>query len=314
MEKEAKIYVAGHRGLAGSAILRHLQAAGFTNTITRTHSELDLCNQQAVAAFFSEEKPEYVFLAAGKVGGIQANIENPAPFLYDNLAIQMNVIHQAYLCGNVKKLLILGSSCIYPRECPQPMKEEYLMDGKLEPTNEGYALSKVVALKMGEFYKKQYGFNAISIMPCNLYGQNDSFDPLHSHVLSATVRKFVDAIDEGRNTVIMWGTGKARREFLNVDDMADAALFMMEHYEGETFINVGSGVDYSIKELAEKVAERTGFKGTIEWDTTKPDGMMRKCLDVSRMKAAGFEPKISIDEGIDNVIKEYKQYKKSRKS
>lgn len=314
MEKNAKIYIAGHRGLAGSAILRHLQDAGYTNLVTKTHSELDLCNQQAVADFFAAEKPEYVFLAAGKVGGIQANIENPAPFLYDNLAIQMNVIHQAYLSGGVKKLLILGSSCIYPRECPQPMKEEYLMDGKLEPTNEGYALSKVVALKMGEFYKKQYGFNAISIMPCNLYGRNDSFDLLHSHVLSATVRKFVDAVDEGRDVVPMWGTGRARREFLNVDDMADAALFMMENYEGDTFINVGSGEDFSIKELAEKVAAHTGFKGRIEWDPSKPDGMMRKCLDVSRMKEMGFTPKISIDEGIDNVIKEYKQYKESHKS
>lgn len=311
MEKNAKIFVAGHRGLAGSAILRHLQDAGFTNIVIRTHNELDLCNQQAVADFFTAEKPEYVFLAAGKVGGIRANIENPAPFLYDNLAIQMNVIHQAYLSGGVKKLLILGSSCIYPRECPQPMKEEYLMDGKLEPTNEGYALSKVVALKLGEFYKKQYGFNAISIMPCNLYGRNDSFDPLHSHVLSATVKKFVDAVDEGRNKVVMWGTGNARREFLNVDDMADAALFMMEHYEGETFINVGSGEDFTIRELAEKVAKHTGFTGTIEWDPTKPDGMMRKCLDVTRMKAMGFEPKISLDEGIDSVIKEYKQYKKN---
>lgn len=311
MEKKAKIYVSGHRGLAGSAILRHLQDAGFTNIVIRTHKELDLCNQQAVADFFAAEKPEYVFLAAGKVGGIRANIENPAPFLYDNLAIQMNVIHQAYLSGGVKKMLILGSSCIYPRECPQPMKEEYLMDGKLEPTNEGYALSKVVALKLGEFYKKQYGFNAISIMPCNLYGRNDSFDPLHSHVLSATVKKFVDAVDEGRDKVVMWGTGNARREFLNVDDMADAALFMMEHYEGDTFINVGSGVDFSIRELAEKVAKHTGFTGSIEWDLTKPDGMMRKCLDVTRMKAIGFEPIISLDEGIENVIKEYKQYKKN---
>ncbi len=311
MEKNAKIYVAGHRGLAGSAILRHLQDAGFTNIVTRTHKELDLCNQRSVANFFSAEKPEYVFLAAGKVGGIRANIENPAPFLYENLAIQMNVIHQAYLSGSVKKLLILGSSCIYPRECPQPMKEEYLMDGKLEPTNEGYALSKVVALKLGEFYKKQYGFNAISIMPCNLYGRNDSFDSLHSHVLSATVKKFVDAVDDGREKVVMWGTGNARREFLNVDDMADAALFMMENYEGETFINVGSGEDFSIRELAEKVAKHTGFTGTIEWDPTKPDGMMRKCLDVTRMKAMGFEPKITLDEGIDNVIKEYKQYKKN---
>ena len=312
MEKTAKIYVSGHRGLAGSAILRHLQEAGFTNLVVRTHDELDLCDQRAVASFFEQEKPEYVFLAAGRVGGIRANIENPAPFLYENLAIQMNVIHQAYLCGSVKKMLILGSSCIYPRECPQPMNEEYLMDGKLEPTNEGYALSKVVALKMGEFYKKQYGFNAVSIMPCNLYGRNDSFDPLRSHVLSATVRKFVDAVEEGRDKVVMWGTGRARREFLNVDDMAAAALFMMERYEGDTFINVGSGVDFSIRELAEKVALHTGFKGVIEWDATKPDGMMRKCLDVTRMKEMGFEPKISLDEGIEQMIVDYKRYKEKQ--
>ena len=308
MEKDAKIYVAGHRGLVGSAIVRHLKDAGYNNLILKTHSELDLISQESVRVFFEVEKPDYVFLAAAKVGGIRANMESPAQFLYDNIVIQTNIIHQAYLCG-VKKILILGSSCIYPRECPQPMKEEYLLDGKLEPTNEGYALSKIVALKMGEFYKRQYGFNAISVMPCNLYGQNDSFDPLHSHVLSATVKKFVDAIDEGRDTVVMWGTGNARREFLNVDDMASACLFMMEHYEGETFINIGCGEDYSIKELAEMVARLTGFKGKIEWDTTKPDGMMKKCMDVTRMKEMGFEPKISLEEGIKHVIEEYKQFK-----
>ncbi len=308
MEKNAKIYVAGHRGLVGSAIVRHLQVAGYNNLILRTHSELDLISQDAVREFFEAEKPDYVFLAAAKVGGIRANMESPAQFLYDNIVIQTNIIHQAYLSG-VKKILILGSSCIYPRECPQPMKEDYLLDGKLEPTNEGYALSKIVALKMGEFYKRQYGYNAISVMPCNLYGQNDSFDPLHSHVLSATVRKFVDAVDEGRDTVVMWGTGNARREFLNVDDMASACLFMMEHYEGETFINIGCGEDYSIRELAEIVARLTGFKGKIEWDTTKPDGMMKKCMDVTRMKEMGFEPKISLEEGIKHVIEEYKQFK-----
>lgn len=308
MEKNAKIYVAGHRGLVGSAIVRHLQEAGYNNLILRTHSELDLISQDAVCKFFEAEKPDYVFLAAAKVGGIRANMESPAQFLYDNIVIQTNIIHQAYLSG-VKKILILGSSCIYPRECPQPMKEEYLLDGKLEPTNEGYALSKIVALKMGEFYKRQYGFNAISVMPCNLYGQNDSFDPLHSHVLSATVKKFVDAIDEGRDTVVMWGTGNARREFLNVDDMASACLFMMEHYEGETFINIGCGEDWSIRELAEMVARLTGFKGKIEWDATKPDGMMKKCMDVTRMKEMGFEPKISLEEGIKHVIEEYKQFK-----
>lgn len=309
MEKNAKIYVAGHRGLVGSAIVRHLQAAGYGNLVLKTHAELDLISQEAVREFFEAEKPEYVFLAAAKVGGIRANMESPAQFLYDNIVIQTNIIHQAYLSG-VKKILILGSSCIYPRECHQPMKEEYLLDGKLEPTNEGYALSKIVALKMGEFYKRQYGFNAISVMPCNLYGQNDSFDPLHSHVLSATVKKFVDAIDEGRDTVVMWGTGNARREFLNVDDMAAACLFMMEHYEGETFINIGCGEDYSIRELAETVARLTGFDGRIEWDTTKPDGMMKKCMDVTRMKEMGFEPRISLEEGIKHVIEEYKQFKK----
>ncbi len=308
MEKSAKIYVAGHRGLVGSAIVRHLRDAGYNNLILKTHSELDLISQEAVREFFEAEKPEYVFLAAAKVGGIRANMESPAQFLYDNIVIQTNIIHQAYLSG-VKKILILGSSCIYPRECPQPMKEEYLLDGKLEPTNEGYALSKIVALKMGEFYKRQYGFNAISVMPCNLYGQNDSFDPLHSHVLSATVKKFVDAIDEGKDTVVMWGSGNARREFLNVDDMASACLFMMEHYEGETFVNIGCGEDWSIRELAEMVARLTGFKGKIEWDTTKPDGMMKKCMDVTRMKEMGFEPKISLEEGIKHVIEEYKQFK-----
>ena len=308
MEKNAKIYVAGHRGLVGSAIVRHLKDVGYNNLVLKTHSDLDLISQEKVRDFFETEKPEYVFLAAAKVGGIRANMESPAQFLYDNIVIQTNIIHQAYLSG-VKKILILGSSCIYPRECPQPMKEEYLLDGKLEPTNEGYALSKIVALKMGEFYKRQYGFNAISVMPCNLYGQNDSFDPLHSHVLSATVKKFVDAIDEGRDTVVMWGTGNARREFLNVDDMAAACLYMMEHYEGETFINIGCGEDWSIRELAEMVARLTGFKGKIEWDTTKPDGMMKKCMDVTRMKEMGFEPKISLEEGIKHVIEEYKQFK-----
>jgi len=308
MEKSSKIYVAGHRGLVGSAIVRHLQAAGFNNLVLRTHTELDLISQEAVRDFFVTEKPEYVFLAAAKVGGIRANMESPAQFLYENVAIQTNIIHQAYLSG-VKKIMILGSSCIYPRECPQPMKEEYLLDGKLEPTNEGYALSKILALKMGEFYKRQYGFNAISVMPCNLYGHNDSFDPIHSHVLSATVRKFVDAVDEGKDTVVMWGTGNARREFLNVEDMAAACLFMMEYYDGETFINIGCGEDFSIRELAETIARLTGFKGKIEWDHSKPDGMMRKCMDVSRMKEMGFTPKISLEEGIREVIKEYKEYK-----
>lgn len=308
MEKNNKIYIAGHRGLVGSAIWRKLTAEGYTNLMGRSHRELDLRDAAQVRAFFEQEKPEYVFLAAGKVGGIQANINSPAEFLYDNITMQVNVIHQAYLSG-VKKILILGSSCIYPTQCPQPMKEEYLMDGKLEPTNEGYALSKIVALRMGTYYKRQYGFNAISVMPPNLYGYNDCLDPLKSHVLSATVRKFVDAVDNGDGVVTMWGTGVARREFMNADDMAAACVYMMEHYEGEEFINIGWGTDVAIRELAEMVAKATGFKGRIEWDSTKPDGMMRKCLDVTRMKALGFEPTITLEQGINEMITYYKKKK-----
>ncbi|MBR6493591.1 MAG: GDP-L-fucose synthase [Paludibacteraceae bacterium] len=305
MEIDSKIYVAGHRGMVGSAIVRELQRQGYTNIITRTHKELDLCRQEAVEAFFAAEKPEYVFLAAGHVGGIQANINSPAEFLYDNVMMQVNVIHQSHI-SHVKKIVILGSSCIYPTQCPQPMKEEYLMDGKLEPTNEGYALSKIVALRMGTYYKRQYGFNAISVMPPNLYGYNDSTDPLKSHVLSATVRKFLSAVHTGQDVVTMWGTGNARREFMHADDMAAACLYMMQHYDGEEFINIGWGTDVSIRELAEKVAAATGFKGRIEWDTTKPDGMMRKCMDVTRMRQIGFQPTITLEQGIAKMIEYYK--------
>lgn len=305
MNKDSLIYVAGHRGLAGSAIVRCLQRNGYHNLVFRTSSELDLREQAAVRDFFNEIKPEYVFLAAGKVGGIRANIENPAPFLYDNLIMQCNIIHEAYR-AKVKKLLVLGSSCIYPAHCPQPMKEEYLMDGKLEPTNEGYALSKVVALKMAYYYHLQYGFNAVSIMPPNLYGLNDSFDPLHSHVLSATVKKFVDAVMADRDEVMMWGTGKARREFMNVDDLAEAALYVMLNYNEPEFINIGWGTDVSIKELAELIAKHAGFMGQITWDSSKPDGMMRKCMDVARMKKIGFAPSISLEMGIKQMIEYYK--------
>ena len=308
MDKDSKIYVAGHRGLVGSAIVKKMKARGYTNVITRRSDELDLRIQSEVACFLQSERLDYVILAAGRVGGIMANIEYPAEFLYDNIMIQTNIIHQSYLVS-VKKVLILGSSCIYPRECPQPMKEEYLLDGKLEPTNEGYALSKIVALKQGEYYKKQYGFNVISVMPCNLYGYNDSFDPKHSHVLSATVKKVVDAIDEGREEIVMWGSGVARREFMNIEDMADSCLFMLEHYEGETFINIGTGEDISIKELVEEIARIAGYTGRIVWDTTKPDGMLRKCLDVSKMRAMGVKAKIPLSQGIEEMISYYKKIK-----
>jgi len=308
MELDSKIYVAGHKGLVGSAIVRELERQGYHNIITRTHSELDLTDQSDVIEFFDKETPDYVFLAAGSVGGIVSNINNKAKYLYDNLMIQSNIIHQSYT-HNVKKILVLGSSCIYPKFCKQPMKEEYLMDGKLEPTNEGYALSKIVSLKMSEFYNESYNFNSIAIMPCNLYGLNDSFDPINSHVLSATVKKFVDAVDNDINEVVMWGTGESRREFLFSDDLAEAAMLVMDKYESSKFINVGSGVDYSIKEIADKVAKYSGFTGNITWDTSKPDGMKLKCLDTTRITELGFKPKVFIDDGIKYMIDYYKKYK-----
>jgi len=308
MNKDSKIYVAGHRGMVGSAVLRKLKELGYNNIVTRTHRELDLCNQAEVSRFFDVEQPEYVFLCAAKVGGILYNIEHPAEFLYDNLMIQTNVIHQSYL-HKVKKIVVLGSSCIYPKNCKQPIKEEYLMTGPLEPTNEAYSFSKVAALKMAEYYNKEYGFNAISVMPCNLYGTNDSFDPQHSHVMAATVKKFVDAIDNKEDSVTMWGTGIARREFMNVDDCADAIIYMMDNYDKNEFINIGTGEDISIYDLAHLVAKLTGFKGNILWDNTKPDGMILKCLDVTKMKEIGFTPKISLKEGIKKMITEYKKSK-----
>ncbi len=309
MNIDSRIYVAGHNGMAGSAIVRYLISNGYKNIITRSSKELDLRDSNAVAIFMQNEKPEYVFLAAGRVGGIMANIESPAEFLYDNIMIQTNVIHQSYI-NKVTKLLILGSSCIFPRECPQPMKEEYLLDGKLEPTNEGYSLSKITALKMGEYYNKQYGFNAISVMPCNLYGKNDSFDLKHSHVLSATVKKIVDAIDNGDNEITVWGTGVARREFMNVDDMAACCIYMMKNYEDRDFVNIGTGEDISIIELNHLVAKLTGYKGTFVLDKNKPDGMLRKCLDVSKMKSVGFTPLVSLEQGIMEMISNYKETKK----
>lgn len=306
MNKQAKIFVAGHRGMVGSAIYRLLNKRGYSNILVAEKKEVDLLNQQQVSSFFNTHKPEYVILAAARVGGIQANLENPARFLYENLVIQNNVIHQSYLHG-VKKFVFLGSSCIYPKESPQPMKEEYLLTGKLEPTNEGYAIAKIAGLKMTQFYEKQFGMPGISVMPCNLYGPNDSFDLQHSHVLSALVKRFCDAVASKQSELVLWGTGIARREFMHVDDMAEATLHMMEHYHSNEFINVGWGEDVTIKELAETIAAKTGFTGSIKWNATKPNGMLRKCMDVTRMRATNFAPKIGLSQGIDQMIRLYRE-------
>ncbi|MCK4981730.1 MAG: GDP-L-fucose synthase, partial [Victivallaceae bacterium] len=295
--KDAKIFIAGHRGMVGSAIMRKFEAEGYTDLITRTRQELDLCRQDAVEKFYAEEKPEYVIAASAKVGGIKANMEHKAEFLLKNTQIQNNLIYQAYVHG-VKKFCFLGSSCIYPAKSPQPIKEEYLLTGPLESTNEGYAIAKIAGYKLGFYLHEQYDFNAISLMPCNLYGTNDHFDYNNSHVLSALVRRFCDAIDEGVKSVTCWGTGIARREFLHVDDMADAAYFLMQNWDDPEFINVGSGTDISIKELAELIAKLTGFNGDIEWDGSKPDGMLLKRMDVSKLNNTGWKPKISFEDGI----------------
>ena len=305
MDKASKIFVAGHRGLVGSAILRKLQAAGYTNLVTRTRAELDLRDQAAVNRFFEEERPEYVFLAAAKVGGILANSTYPADFIRDNLQIQTNVIDAAYRHG-VKKLLFLGSSCIYPKYAPQPMKEEYLLTGPLEPTNEWYAVAKIAGIKMAQAYRRQYGFNAISLMPTNLYGPGDNFDLETSHVIPALIRKFHEAKVEGRPHVVVWGTGKPRREFLHVDDLADAALFLIENYDGEEIVNVGVGEDVSIRELAELIRDVVGFKGEIVFDTTKPDGTPRKLLDVSRLHALGWRASIPLRKGLEQTYAWYR--------
>jgi GDP-L-fucose synthase len=308
MEKGSKIYVAGHRGLVGSAIVRALTAQGYTNLVVRTHKEMDLEDQHAVQRFFQQEKPEYVFLAAAKVGGIYANNTYPADFIYDNLQIQNNVIHSAYLFG-VKKLCFLGSSCIYPKLAPQPMKEDYLLAGKLEPTNEPYAIAKIAGIKMCQAYNRQYGTHFISVMPTNLYGPNDNFDLQNSHVLPALIRKFVEARDGGKPFVIIWGTGNPRREFLHVDDMADACLYLMHTYDDGEIINIGSGVDTTIKELALMIGEETSFHGTIEFDTSKPDGTPRKLLDVGKLNRLGWKAKIPLREGIHSTIQWYEKQK-----
>jgi GDP-L-fucose synthase len=300
MEQDAKIFVAGHTGLVGGAILRLLQEKGFPNLICRTSRELDLRQQQAVADFFVHEKPDYVFLAAAKVGGIWANSTYPAEFIYDNLMIQTNVIHQAYLAG-VRKLLFLGSSCIYPKHCPQPMKEEYLLDGQLEPTNEPYAVAKIAGLKMCQSYNRQYGTNFICAMPTNLYGPGDNFDPLNSHVIPGLMHKFHQAKVEGSPEVVLWGTGSPRREFLYVDDLADACLFLMENYENNQIINVGRGEDLTIGELAELISTVIGFTGTVSYDTGYPDGTPQKLLDVSRLTDMGWRPITALKEGLEKT-------------
>lgn len=310
MEKASKIYVAGHLGLVGSAITGRLRAEGFTNIIGKTFAEIDLTRQQAVEEFLKAEKPEYVFVAAAKVGGILANNTYPAEFIYSNIMVEANIIHASYLAG-VKKLLFLGSSCIYPRDCPQPMKEEYLLSGYLEKTNEPYAVAKIAGIKMCESYNRQYGTNFISVMPTNLYGPNDNFDLKNSHVLPAMIRKFHDAqaaVEKGENPqVIVWGTGAARREFLYVEDLAAAVVFLMEKYDGSRIINIGAGEDISIKELAGMIRGIAGFKGEIVWDTTKPDGTPRKLLDVSKLKSLGWTPAVSLEDGIRMTYDWYKE-------
>lgn len=314
MDKSAKIYVAGHRGLVGSAIVRCLQKQGYNNLVLRTHAELDLLNQVAVTSFFASEKPEYVFLAAAKVGGIVANNDFPAQFIYENLQIQNNIIHNSHL-NKIKKLLFLGSSCIYPRECPQPMKEEYLLTGKLEPTNEPYAIAKIAGLKMCQSYNRQYGTNFIAVMPTNLYGPNDNFDLNNSHVVPALIRKFHEAKMVGASEVEVWGTGRARREFLYVDDMADGCLFLMNNFnptkekseKGEFFFNLGTGTDLSINELSGLIKKVTGFEGQIKFDSTKPDGTPQKLLDVSGIKALGWEFKMPLESGLNALYNWYNE-------
>ncbi|MCR4311410.1 MAG: GDP-L-fucose synthase [Candidatus Taylorbacteria bacterium] len=310
MEKHAKIFVAGHRGLVGSAITRALVERGFTNIILKTHAELDLLDQKAVATFFQTEKPEYVFLAAAKVGGIMANKTEPAQFIYENLQVQTNVLESARING-VAKLLFLGSSCIYPRMAPQPIKEESFMTGPLEPTNRAYAVAKIAGIVMCQSYNSEYGTNFISAMPTNLYGPNDNFDQENSHVLPALIRKFHDAKEIGNRDVELWGTGKVKREFLNVDDFADACIFMMENYNDSEIINIGTGTDMTIRELAELVQGVVGFKGNIIWDATRPDGTPRKLLDVSKLHRLGWKHSTDLKDGIART---YEWYVNSQKS
>ncbi|MGE5340652.1 MAG: GDP-L-fucose synthase family protein [Candidatus Omnitrophota bacterium] len=316
MKTDSKIYIAGYKGLVGAAIKRKLEEKGYKNLIFTDRDEFDLQNQGQVDAFFKQEQPEYVFLAAAKVGGIWANKTYPAEFIYSNLSIEVNIIHSAYQCG-VKKLLFLGSSCIYPKLAPQPMKEDYLLSSPLEPTNEAYAIAKIAGLKMCRYYNEQYGTNFISVMPTNLYGPNDNYDLQTSHVLPALIRKFHEAKTETKPFVDLWGTGAPRREFLYVDDLADAVLFLMEQYDyqhiGE-IINIGTGTDVTIKELAETIKTIVGYDGELNWDTSKPDGTPQKLLDVSRLRALGWKPRYTLNEGIVRTYESFLEEKKKGNS
>jgi len=313
MNKNDKIYIAGHRGMVGGAIKQQIEQRGFNNIITRTRSELDLNNQQAVEDFFTQEKPDYVFLAAAKVGGIHANDTYPADFIRENLQIQTNVIDSAYRSG-VKKLLFLGSTCIYPKMAPQPLKEEYLLTGPLEPTNEWYAIAKIAGLKMCAAYRRQYGFDAISVMPTNLYGPGDNFGLENSHVLPALMRRFHEAKINNDAEVIVWGTGSPRREFLHVNDMVDAVLYLMEHYSDEETVNIGVGGDISIKDVAEMVKAVVGFEGKLTFDTTKPDGTPRKLLDVSKLNQLGWYAKIPLKQGLPETYEWFLAHQKDFRS
>ena len=310
MTPTSRIYIAGHRGMVGSAINRKLEAKGYHNLLTRTHSELDLTNQQAVNNFFEEMRPEYVFLAAAKVGGILANSTYPAEFIYENLMIEANVIHAAYTHG-VKKLLFLGSSCIYPKLAPQPLKEEYLLTGELEVTNEAYAIAKIAGIRLCKHYNEQYGTNFISVMPTNLYGPNDNYDPETSHAMAALIRKFHDAKVNDARQVVVWGTGSPMREFLHVDDMADACVYLMENYDASDigeFVNIGVGEDLTIRDLAELIKDIVGYEGEIVFDTSKPDGTPRKLLDVTKLHNLGWQAKISLEDGIKHAYNWYRDH------
>lgn len=301
MDKSAKIFVAGHRGMVGSAIVRLLEKRGYNNLVLKTRQELDLMDQKAVEKFFEEEKPEYVIDSAARVGGIKANMEHPAEFLYENLQIQNNLIWTSKNIG-VKKFLFLGSSCIYPRECPQPMKEEYFMEGKPEPTNEGYAIAKIAGMKLCEYIYREHGIKFVSCMPTNIYGENDDFNPETSHVIPSLIRRMIEAQETNQPEVVIWGTGVSRREFLYVDDLADAVVWLLENYEDKEFLNVGTGEDISIKELAEIVQRLVGYEGKLVFDSTKPDGMPKKLLDVSRLRATGWKHQIAFEDGLQKTI------------
>ncbi len=306
MNKNSKIYVAGHNGLVGSALVRHLTKNGFTNLLLRTRKEVNLLDQRAVETFFKKEQPEYVFLAAAKVGGIIANDRYPADFIYENLTIQNNIIHNSYV-SKVKKLLFLGSSCIYPKLSPQPIKEEYLLSGYPEKTNQAYSVAKISGIIQCQSYNKQYGTNFISVMPCNLYGPNDNFDLENSHVMPAMIRKFHDAKITGEKEVMLWGSGKIKREFLSVEDLADACIFLMNKYDGTEIINIGTGKDLSIKQLALLVQKTVGYTGKIIWDTTKPDGTPRKLLNVKKLHALGWKHEMELEDGIKLAYEWYKK-------